>query len=74
MGREVVLIPVKAFQQAKRRLRPALPAAERSQLARAMASHVIGACAPLHVAVVCDDEEVAAWAANLGATGHVDTR
>ena len=68
VGHEVVLVPVKAFRQAKGRLRPALRAAERAELARAMASHVVRACVPLHVAVVCDDEEVADWAADLGAT------
>ena len=33
-----------------------------------MAAHVLAACAPLPVAVVCDDEGVAVWAADLGAT------
>ena len=67
LGHEVVLIPVKAFQQAKRRLGPALTDADRMKLVRAMATHVVSACAPLPVAVVCDDEEVARWASNLGA-------
>jgi 2-phospho-L-lactate guanylyltransferase len=67
LGNEVVLIPVKAFQQAKRRLGPALADADRVQLVRAMATHVVSACAPLPVAVVCDDEEVARWASDLGA-------
>ena len=60
-------IPVKAFHQAKRRLGAALADAERVALVRAMATHVVSACAPLPVAVVCDDEEVARWAADLGA-------
>jgi 2-phospho-L-lactate guanylyltransferase len=68
LGPEVVLIPVKAFDQAKRRLGTSLPDAERIDLVRAMATHVVASCAPLPVAVVCDDEEVAAWAAGLGAT------
>jgi 2-phospho-L-lactate guanylyltransferase len=67
IGPDVVLVPVKAFHQAKRRLGPAIAPSDRARLARAMASHVIGACAPLDVAVVCDDEEVATWAAGLGA-------
>lgn len=33
-----------------------------------MAQSVVAACAPLPVAVVCDDPEVAAWAEALGAT------
>ncbi len=62
-----VLVPVKAFSQAKRRLAEALPPSERAALARRMATGVIAAAAPLPVAVVCDDDEVAEWAASLGA-------
>jgi 2-phospho-L-lactate guanylyltransferase len=40
----------------------------RVQLVRAMAERVVAACAPLPVAVVCDDPEVAEWATALGAT------
>jgi 2-phospho-L-lactate guanylyltransferase len=68
LGPEVVLIPVKAFHQAKRRLGSSLSDADRVQLVRAMAAHVVAASAPLPVAVVCDDEEVARWATDLGAT------
>ena len=60
-------IPVKAFHQAKRRLGSALADPDRVRLVRAMATHVVSACAPLPVAVVCDDEEVAQWASDLGA-------
>jgi len=67
LGREVVLIPVKAFHQAKRRLGSVMADPEREQLVRSMATHVVSACAPLPVAVVCDDEVVARWAADLGA-------
>jgi 2-phospho-L-lactate guanylyltransferase len=63
----VVLIPVKAFAEAKRRLDPALDAGERVALARAMADRVLAAAAPLPVAVVCDDTDVAAWARRHGA-------
>jgi 2-phospho-L-lactate guanylyltransferase len=66
-GARVVLIPVKAFGEAKRRLGPALDAAARSALARAMADRVLAAAAPLPVAVVCDDGEVAEWARHRGA-------
>jgi 2-phospho-L-lactate/phosphoenolpyruvate guanylyltransferase len=62
-----VLVPVKAFAQAKIRLAPALDAAQRSELARTMAERVLAAAHPLPVAVVCDDVEVARWAAQLGA-------
>lgn len=65
-GPEVVLIPVKAFHQAKRRL-SALPDEERVELVRTMAAHVLAACAPLPVAVVCDDPDVAQWAEERGA-------
>jgi 2-phospho-L-lactate guanylyltransferase len=68
IGAEVVLIPVKAFHQAKRRLHQVLSEPERERLVRTMAAHVVAACAPLPVAVVCDDEEVASWAAGRGAT------
>jgi 2-phospho-L-lactate/phosphoenolpyruvate guanylyltransferase len=67
LGTDVVLIPVKAFRQAKRRLWSSMPEAERVELVRAMATHVVSACAPLRVAVVCDDEEVARWASGHGA-------
>ncbi len=67
VGSEAVLIPVKAFHQAKRRLDPVLSEPDRERLVRTMAAHVVAACAPLPVAVVCDDEAVASWAADLGA-------
>jgi 2-phospho-L-lactate guanylyltransferase len=62
LGPTAVLVPVKAFAEAKRRLAPALAPAERTALARRMADHVLTTAPPLPVAVVCDDEEVAAWA------------
>ena len=67
IGPRAVLIPVKAFAQAKRRLHMALSAPQRSALARAMADRVVGAAHPLPVAVVCDDTEVAGWARDRGA-------
>jgi 2-phospho-L-lactate guanylyltransferase len=63
----VVLVPVKAFGAAKARLAPMLDAAGRAELARVMAARVVAAARPLPVAVVCDDPEVAQWAAALGA-------
>jgi 2-phospho-L-lactate guanylyltransferase len=68
LGPEVVLIPVKGFQQAKRRLGGSMTDEVRVHLVRSMAENVVAACAPLPVAVVCDDPEVAAWATALGAT------
>jgi 2-phospho-L-lactate/phosphoenolpyruvate guanylyltransferase len=68
LGPEVVLIPVKGFLHAKRRLGGTMTDASRVDLVRAMAETVVKACAPLPAAVVCDDPEVAEWAAGLGAT------
>lgn len=67
MGREAVLIPVKAFDQAKRRLSAALSPDGRAALARSMATRVVESAAGLPVAVVCDDRDVASWARDLGA-------
>lgn len=57
-----VLVPVKAFAQAKLRLSPALDPEARVDLARRMAATVLRAAGPLPTAVVCDDEAVRAWA------------
>jgi len=67
LGDAAVLIPVKAFGDAKVRLAPALGPVERAALARDMAAAVVAAAAPLPVAVVCDDVGVAAWARRRGA-------
>jgi 2-phospho-L-lactate guanylyltransferase len=66
-GGWAVLVPVKAFHRAKLRLAPALSPARRQELAREMATRVVHSAAGLPVAVVCDDGEVAGWAASLGA-------
>jgi 2-phospho-L-lactate guanylyltransferase len=63
-----VLVPVKSFREAKVRLAPALSADERSELARTMATRVVGAAHGLPVSVVCDDDDVAAWADANGAS------
>lgn len=63
----VVLVPVKAFGEAKARLAPTLDAAGRDALARTMATRVLAATGSLPVAVVCDDADVAQWAAEHGA-------
>ena len=61
-------MPVKAFGAAKGRLAPALDARSRAALAERMATRVLAAAAPLPTVVVCDDEEVAAWARACGAS------
>ena len=63
--------PIKAFHEAKGRLDRALSPSERAELARAMAARVLEAAAPLPVAVVCDDNDVADWARARGALGGV---
>lgn len=67
VGRDAVLVPVKAFGEAKLRLAPALSPHRRATLARVMAERVIRSAATMPVAVVCDDREVAAFARDLGA-------
>lgn len=67
LGPVAVLVPVKPFAEAKLRLAPALAPSERGRLARAMATHLLAAAAPLPVAVVCDDVGVADWAREQGA-------
>jgi len=62
-----VLIPVKAFSDAKARLAQALNPAERAALAESMATTVVQAASPLDVWIVCDDTAVAEWANRLGA-------
>jgi 2-phospho-L-lactate guanylyltransferase len=58
----LVLVPVKAFGRAKLRLAEVLDGPARAALAREMADRVLTAAAPLPVAVICDDDDVAAWA------------
>jgi 2-phospho-L-lactate/phosphoenolpyruvate guanylyltransferase len=62
-----VLVPIKAFSAAKLRLAPALDPAARADLARQMAATVLGAARDLPVLVVCDDDDVRAWATDRGA-------
>lgn len=62
-----VLVPVKSFRQAKERLSAVLDATARAELMRDYAARVIAAAAPLPVAVVCDDDDVASFAAGQGA-------
>jgi 2-phospho-L-lactate guanylyltransferase len=63
----MVLVPVKAFDQAKGRLAAVLDPAGRASLAERLAAGVVAAAAPLPVVVACADEAVAHWAAGRGA-------
>jgi 2-phospho-L-lactate guanylyltransferase len=62
-----VVVPVKAFADAKARLAPVLDEASRAALARWCAARVLAAAGPLDRFVVCDDPGVAAWATAAGA-------
>jgi 2-phospho-L-lactate/phosphoenolpyruvate guanylyltransferase len=62
-----VLIPIKAFSEAKKRLSSRVTSADRNALARAMAAQVISSAQPMATFVVCDDAEVGAWALDRGA-------
>jgi 2-phospho-L-lactate guanylyltransferase len=59
---------VKAFADAKNRLAEVLGAEDRATLARQLATRVVRAAKHLDVFVVGDDDEVATWAKEMGAT------
>lgn len=65
--RAAVVVPVKAFRDAKRRLSGVLTPDERIRLARHMAGCVVAAAGEIPVIVVCDDDDVRAWAATVDA-------
>ena len=65
--RTLVLVPIKAFTSAKARLGDALDAQERADLARELAATILAAAEGLPIAVVCDDDEVEAFALERGA-------
>jgi 2-phospho-L-lactate guanylyltransferase len=62
-----VIVPVKSFTVAKGRLASALDDSERETLARTCAERVVRAAAPSPVYVVCASNDIAGWAAALGA-------
>jgi 2-phospho-L-lactate guanylyltransferase len=62
-----VVVPIKSFGAAKARLAEHLGIDARAELARTCAARVLAAAAPHQVIVVCDDDEVAAWARAHGA-------
>jgi 2-phospho-L-lactate/phosphoenolpyruvate guanylyltransferase len=64
----VVLVPVKAFANAKARLATVLDDADRKRLSRWMSARVLAAAGELPTYVACDDDEVAAWATEHGAS------
>lgn len=63
-----VLIPIKAFHQAKQRLDARLSSEHRERLARWTAERVLAAGGELPTYVVCDDDAVAGFAVDHGAT------
>ena len=63
-----VLVPIKGFGAAKARLGGALDGDERAALARRLAGGVLAAAAPFPTWVVCDDDDVAAFATAAGAS------
>ena len=65
--RHAVLVPVKAFADAKARLSAVLAPDQRNALARWTADRVVAAAGELPVYVACDDDEVAKWAVDRGA-------
>ncbi len=67
-GDGAVLIPVKAFDQAKGRLSDTLDPATRSTLAQSMATRLVEMQEGVVVAVCCDDSGVASWAESVGAS------
>src|SRR5688572_21697937 len=64
----VVLLPIKAFGEAKLRLSPVLDARGRADLAHELATRVVRAARDLPVVGVCDDEDVAHWSTGVGAS------
>jgi 2-phospho-L-lactate guanylyltransferase len=62
-----VLVPVKAFADAKGRLSSVLGPVERARLAEWSAGRVLAAADGMRVAVACDDDAVAEWAKGAGA-------
>lgn len=63
-----MLIPIKAFHQAKQRLDARLSSEHRERLARWTAERVLAAGGELPTYVVCDDDAVAGFAVDHGAT------
>ena len=69
--RTLVLIPIKSFDASKSRLRGALSDDDTVVLTRRLARGVINAARPRECRVVCDDDEVAEFARECGATALI---
>jgi 2-phospho-L-lactate guanylyltransferase len=65
--RRVVLVPLKNFSDAKSRLREILSEHDVETLTRELARAVLEAVKPYETLVVCDDDDVAAFATHCGA-------
>lgn len=65
--RSALLVPVKRFSSAKRRLSAVLDPAQRAELARWLAERTLAAAGSLDRYVACDDETVRTWARDVGA-------
>ena len=65
--RRVVLVPLKPFAVGKQRLRAALSDGEAETLMRSLAERTIVACHPLACWIICEDDDVAAFAEINGA-------
>jgi len=68
----ILILPIKAFHQAKGRLAQALTASQRARLARECAERVVSAAEKMAIIVVTDDSpnnDVPAWVAALHEAG-----
>jgi len=63
-----LVVPVRSFDLGKSRLSESLSPDQRERLARAMAEVVVDARHEVRTFVVCDDERIADWANERGAT------
>lgn len=64
--RRRVIVPIRSFSRAKSRLASVLDDGQRLTLARTCAERVLTEAGIERSVVVCDDPEVATWAADLG--------
>jgi 2-phospho-L-lactate guanylyltransferase len=60
------VVPIRAFALGKARLAHALAPDERAALGRRLAQQVVGAAAPHDTVIVTSDDEVRAWAHDIG--------
>ena len=67
-GPTAVLVPLRSLRNGKARLADEVSSEHRNRLIEQMARNVVEAAHDLDVLVVYDDEDVKAWAQNLGAS------